>query len=107
MRGWRPPVNGRGARRGAAWNESSTTDIASFFGLANVQTYTRIRHARPRHETPAPARRRSASVPNTSRENTMFIQLTKDILGKTSGERIDVADADADTLVRQGWAQPI
>ena len=37
----------------------------------------------------------------------MFVQLTKEILGKPAGERIDVADADADQLIRQGWAQPI
>lgn len=37
----------------------------------------------------------------------MFVQLSKDFLGKPAGERIDVADADADQLIRQGWAQPI
>jgi hypothetical protein len=37
----------------------------------------------------------------------MFVQLTKEFLGKPVGERIDVADADADQLIRQGWAQPI
>src|SRR5687768_10848644 len=37
----------------------------------------------------------------------MFVQLTKELLGKPVGERIDVADADADQLIRQGWAQPI
>jgi HK97 family phage major capsid protein len=37
----------------------------------------------------------------------MFVQLTKELLGKPAGERIDVADADADQLIRQGWAQPI
>ena len=37
----------------------------------------------------------------------MFVQLTKELLGKPAGERIDVADADADRLIRQGWAQPI
>ncbi len=37
----------------------------------------------------------------------MFVQLTKDFLGKPAGERIDVAEHDADQLMRQGWAQPI
>lgn len=37
----------------------------------------------------------------------MFVQLTKDLLGKSSGERIDVADADAEQLIHQGWAQRI
>ena len=37
----------------------------------------------------------------------MFVQLTKEFLGKPAGERIDVADADADQLIRQGWAQPV
>ena len=37
----------------------------------------------------------------------MFVQLTKEFLGKPVGERIDVAEHDADQLIRQGWAQPI
>ena len=37
----------------------------------------------------------------------MFVQLTKEFLGKPAGERIDVADGDADQLIHQGWAQPI
>ncbi len=37
----------------------------------------------------------------------MFVQLTKEILGKPIGERIDVAEVEAEQLVRQGWAQPI
>ena len=37
----------------------------------------------------------------------MFVQLTKEFLGKPIGERIDVADPDADQLIRQGWAQPV
>ena len=37
----------------------------------------------------------------------MFVQLTKELLGKPVGERIDVSDSDADQLIRQGWAQPI
>ncbi|HZZ80408.1 MAG TPA: phage major capsid protein [Gemmataceae bacterium] len=37
----------------------------------------------------------------------MFVQLTKEFLGKPIGERIDVADADADQLIRQGWAQAV
>ena len=37
----------------------------------------------------------------------MFVQLTKEFLGKPAGERIDVADADAEPLIRQGWAQPV
>ncbi|MBM3996196.1 MAG: phage major capsid protein [Planctomycetes bacterium] len=37
----------------------------------------------------------------------MFVQLCKEFLGKPVGERIDVADADAAELIRQGWAQPI
>lgn len=37
----------------------------------------------------------------------MFVQLTKEFLGKSVGERIDVSDSDADQLIRQGWAQPI
>jgi len=37
----------------------------------------------------------------------MFVQLTKEFLGKPVGERIDVADSDADQLIRQGWAQPV
>ena len=37
----------------------------------------------------------------------MFIQLTKEFLGKKVGERIDVAEADAAQLVRQGVAVPV
>jgi HK97 family phage major capsid protein len=37
----------------------------------------------------------------------MFVQLTKELLGKPVGERIDVADPDANQLIRQGWAQPV
>ena len=37
----------------------------------------------------------------------MFVQLTKEFLGKPIGERIDVGDADGDQLIRQGWAQPV
>jgi HK97 family phage major capsid protein len=37
----------------------------------------------------------------------MFVQLTKDFLGKPIGERIDVAEADAEQLIRQGWAQAV
>ena len=37
----------------------------------------------------------------------MFVQLLKEFPGKAIGERIDVADADADQLIRQGWAQPV
>ncbi len=37
----------------------------------------------------------------------MFIQLTKEFLGKKAGERIDVAEADAAQLVRQGVAVPV
>src|SRR4051812_30598079 len=37
----------------------------------------------------------------------MFVQLTKELLGKPVGERIDVSDADADQLIQQGWAQPV
>jgi hypothetical protein len=37
----------------------------------------------------------------------VFIQLTKEFLGKKAGERIDVAEADAAQLVRQGVAMPV
>ena len=39
----------------------------------------------------------------------MFVQLTKEFLGKPAGERIDVSDADAAdrASMRQGWAQPV
>jgi HK97 family phage major capsid protein len=37
----------------------------------------------------------------------VFIQLTKEFLGKKAGERIDVAEADAAQLVRQGVAVPV
>ena len=37
----------------------------------------------------------------------MFVQLLKEYPGKSVGERIDVSDADAEQLIRQGWAQPI
>src|SRR5262245_43598215 len=40
-------------------------------------------------------------------ENPMFVQLLKEYPGKSIGERIDVSDADAEQLIRQGWAQPI
>src|SRR5207244_716350 len=41
------------------------------------------------------------------RDLPMFVQLTKEFLSKPAGERIDVADADADQMMRQGWAQPV
>ncbi len=37
----------------------------------------------------------------------MLIQLTKDLLGSAPGERLDIPDADAQTLVQQGYAQTI
>src|ERR1041385_7731498 len=37
----------------------------------------------------------------------MFVQLLKELPGNTIGERIDVADADAEQLIRQGWAKAI
>jgi HK97 family phage major capsid protein len=37
----------------------------------------------------------------------MFVQLLKEYPGKSIGERIDVSDADAEQLIRQGWAQPM
>lgn len=37
----------------------------------------------------------------------MFVQLTRDFLGRPAGERIDVAEADAGHLVREGLAEPI
>jgi HK97 family phage major capsid protein len=37
----------------------------------------------------------------------MFVQLTKDFLGKPAGERIDVADADARHLIEQELARPV
>ena len=37
----------------------------------------------------------------------MFVQLTRDFLGKPAGERIDVSDADANQLMQQGWAKSI
>jgi HK97 family phage major capsid protein len=37
----------------------------------------------------------------------MFVQLTKELLGKPVGERIDVADVDAEQLIRQGWATSV
>ncbi len=37
----------------------------------------------------------------------MFIQLTKEFLGKPIGERIDVSEGDAEHLVQQGYAQPV
>src|SRR5688572_8336795 len=48
------------------------------------------------------------SCPFPFRESDrMFVQLTREFLGKPAGERIDVAEADADHLVRQGLAEPI
>ena len=46
-------------------------------------------------------------TPFTHEVITMFVQLTKDFLGKPAGERIDVSDADANQLTQQGWARPI
>ena len=37
----------------------------------------------------------------------MFVQLLKEFPGQAVGERIDVAPADAEQLIRQGWAQPV
>lgn len=37
----------------------------------------------------------------------MFVQLCKEFLGRKPGERLDVAPADADHLVREGLAQPV
>jgi HK97 family phage major capsid protein len=37
----------------------------------------------------------------------MLIQLTKDFLGNTAGQRLDIAEADAHNLVQQGYAQTI
>src|SRR5438552_2625749 len=38
------------------------------------------------------------------REPTMFVQLTKDFLGKKAGERIDVHDADGQQMIQSGSA---
>src|SRR5262245_42257269 len=45
--------------------------------------------------------------PQPSRSNRMFVQLLKEYPGKSIGERIDVSEADAEQLIRQGWAQPV
>src|SRR5436309_218212 len=37
----------------------------------------------------------------------MFVQLTKDLLGRKAGERIDVAEADAQQLIRAGTASAV
>jgi HK97 family phage major capsid protein len=37
----------------------------------------------------------------------MFVQLTKDFLGRKAGERIDLSEADADHLIQQGVAEPL
>ncbi len=37
----------------------------------------------------------------------MFIQLTRDYLGRKAGERVDVSDDDARTLISQGLAQVV
>ncbi len=37
----------------------------------------------------------------------MFIQLTKEFLGRSAGERLDVSEPDAQHLVAQGIAQPV
>lgn len=37
----------------------------------------------------------------------MLIQLTKDFLGNTAGHRLDIPDADAQTLLAQGYAQAV
>ena len=37
----------------------------------------------------------------------MLIQLTKDLLGSGAGERLDIPDADAQTLVQQGYAHAL
>ena len=34
----------------------------------------------------------------------MFVQLTKDFLGRKAGERIDVGEADAGSLIQSGTA---
>ena len=34
----------------------------------------------------------------------MFVQLTKDVLGRKTGERIDMAEAEANELVKSGLA---
>src|SRR5207302_527521 len=44
----------------------------------------------------------------SSREPTpMFVQLTKEFMGRKAGERIDVQDADAQMLLAQQIAQPV
>ncbi len=37
----------------------------------------------------------------------MFVQLTKEFMGRKPGERIDVSEADANALVAQSLAQPV
>ncbi|MBY0232128.1 MAG: hypothetical protein K2W96_22855, partial [Gemmataceae bacterium] len=37
----------------------------------------------------------------------MFVQLTREFLGRQPGERIDLAEADAKTLVAAGTAVPV
>lgn len=37
----------------------------------------------------------------------MFVQLTRDFLGRPAGERIDVGPSDAEYLLRQGVAEPV
>src|SRR5712692_10732536 len=63
----------------------------------------------PSHPTATPGDGRTLSVSphpirGPPRELPVFIQLTKEFLGKKVGERIDVAEADAAQLVRQGVA---
>ncbi len=46
-------------------------------------------------------------VPHLSTQRTtMFVQLTKDFLGRSAGERIDVSPAEAQELVAAGSARP-
>src|SRR5438552_1071220 len=37
----------------------------------------------------------------------MFVQLTKEFLGRKAGERIDVSEADAKSLIDQAVASPV
>ena len=39
------------------------------------------------------------------RERVMFVELTKEFLGRRAGERIDVAEADARQLLAAGTAR--
>src|SRR5436305_1213703 len=59
------------------------------------------RRTRPGREHPPPT---SPVPPSTFTEFFMFVQLTKDFLGKKAGERLDVGESDASQLIAAGAA---